>query len=112
MKNSSVLTPQLVFWGICLIVLCWLSATLLFEVHLGWPANSVQWLKRALGWGVEFWLVQGAPLLPGHSRKIVRTQSHLLDLCSLLVRLDFAGLKGRFPAFDPSILIRQARGVC
>ncbi len=49
-------SPQFAFWGICIIAVCWLAATLLFEVHLGLPYTGVQWAKRLIGWGVEFWM--------------------------------------------------------
>jgi hypothetical protein len=58
MKTQSPLTPKLAIWGICLIVLCWIAATFLFEFHLGWPAGSIQWAKRLVGWSVEFLLIR------------------------------------------------------
>lgn len=42
----------------CVFVIGWLAATFLFELHLGWPANSIQWAKRLVGWGVEIWLIR------------------------------------------------------
>lgn len=50
--------PQVAFWGICLIILGWIAATILFEIHLGWPVNGVQWAKRLVGWGIECWLIR------------------------------------------------------
>jgi hypothetical protein len=58
MKAPAFLTPQLAFWGLCLIGLVWLAATILFEAHLGWPVGSIQWAKRLVGWGVELWLMR------------------------------------------------------
>lgn len=58
MTTSKRITPQIAFWGICIIALTWLAATLLFETHLGWPVTLLQWIKRLIGWLVEMWLVK------------------------------------------------------
>ena len=58
MKTRSSLTPQVAFWGICVIAFCWIAATLLFEMHLGLPGSGIQWAKRIVGWGVEIWLLR------------------------------------------------------
>jgi hypothetical protein len=58
MKTKSLLTTQIGVWGICLIVMGWLAATCLFEMHLGWPGSGIQWAKRLVGWAVEIFLVR------------------------------------------------------
>jgi hypothetical protein len=58
MNARPSLPPRLAYWGICLIVIAWLAATVLFEMHLGWPVTGIQWCKRLVGWGVEFMLVR------------------------------------------------------
>jgi hypothetical protein len=56
--KTSLSTSKIALTGLCLIAIIWLAATVLFEVHLGWPVNTIQWAKRLLGWAVEFWLVR------------------------------------------------------
>lgn len=58
MNIRSRLIPQFAFWGICLIGLAWITLSFWFEIHLGLPATSVQWVKRAVGWVVEIWLIR------------------------------------------------------
>jgi hypothetical protein len=58
MKPHTLLTPQIAFWGHCLIGLGWIAATILFELHLGWPITATQWIKRPVGWGIEFLLAR------------------------------------------------------
>jgi hypothetical protein len=56
MNTRFPLSPPFAFWGICIVAVCWLAATLLFELHLGFPSSGVQWAKRLIGWFVEFWM--------------------------------------------------------
>jgi hypothetical protein len=58
MNRRSLISPQAGFWGICLIVTAWLIASLLFEIHQGWPVTGLQYAKRLVGWFVEFWLIR------------------------------------------------------
>lgn len=58
MNDRNILTPRLAFYGICLIAIAWLTLTVPFELHLGWPATGVQWAKRIAGWAVEIWLLR------------------------------------------------------
>lgn len=58
MKVPAFLSSQIAFWGICLVGLCWLAVTVLFEIQLGWPLSGVQWARRLVGWGVELWLIR------------------------------------------------------
>ncbi len=71
MKTRSFLTPQFAVWGICLIVLCWIAATFAIEIHLGWPVGAIQWVKRLVGWSVEFLLIR--TLIVGLGRYHQRT---------------------------------------
>jgi hypothetical protein len=73
MTTNTRLTPRLAFWGICTIAIAWLAASLFFELHLGVPTNGTQWLKRAVGWGVEVMLIRA--LFLGTRRYRVATQS-------------------------------------
>jgi len=58
MNGRYSLTPRFAFYGICLIAIAWLAITIPVELHLGWPANGLQWAKRIVGWGVEIWLLR------------------------------------------------------
>jgi len=58
MKTRSPLLPQFAFYGICLVAASWLILTVVMETHFGVPQTSAQWLKRLLGWGLEFWLIR------------------------------------------------------
>lgn len=58
MKTQALSKPQIAFWGILLLAIGWIAATLVFEIHLGWPGNAIAWAKRLVGWGVEAWLVR------------------------------------------------------
>lgn len=58
MNARSSVIPQVAFWGICLIAIVWITGTLLFESHQGWPVTGIQWAKRIAGWGVELMLIR------------------------------------------------------
>ena len=58
MNTRSSITPQVAFWGLCLIAVVWIVITAGFEIHQGWPVTGAQWMKRLVGWGVELLLVR------------------------------------------------------
>lgn len=44
--------------GLCIVAFGWLLLTMAFEVQMGMPSSSVQWIKRIIGWAVELWLAR------------------------------------------------------
>lgn len=58
MKTRTPLMPQFAFYGICIVAASWLVLAVVMETHFGIPHTTNQWIKRILGWALEFWLVR------------------------------------------------------
>jgi hypothetical protein len=60
MKSFLENAPKSVLLGILGLAGVWLAATVFVETSLGVPQTPEQWGHRAIGWGVEFFLVRTA----------------------------------------------------